>query len=204
MPHKINHLVSFIAVLTIFGAFAFAGDQFSDKTLNVIPKINPDASRFQDLRPIARTAPEIKTQMPETARLATPMTLLPPEYFCEFIDYSGGQAYYYWQVPHPDDMPEFGMRFTSHESYYCTLLTVWVGFYPPPVTGTPDMKVTVYSDDGFGLPYMELGSVVIPNEELPTSMAYVGADLSSLGPLVFSDEEEFHIGVSVANFQAGE
>ncbi|UCD94483.1 MAG: hypothetical protein JSU69_00065, partial [Candidatus Zixiibacteriota bacterium] len=181
MPHRISHLILSIAVLMVFSVSIFAADQISDRVLNPIPKINPDASRFQDLRPIEHKSLESKMQMPEAGKLATPMTLLPPDYFCEFIDYSGGQAYYYWQVPHPSDIPEFGMRFMSHEAFDCTLLTAWIGVYPPPITGTPDIKVTVYSDDGFGLPHIELGSVVIPYEELPTNMAYVGADLSSLG-----------------------
>ena len=47
------------------------------------------------------------------------------------------------------------MRFTSADGYTCTLLTANIGVYGSYLAGnpagTPDMKVTVYDDDGFGL-----------------------------------------------------
>ncbi|MEW5925112.1 MAG: PQQ-binding-like beta-propeller repeat protein, partial [Candidatus Zixiibacteriota bacterium] len=197
--------LSLMAMSTVFGT-----DDNPRHGLNPVQTINPDAPRFQDLTAIKHSAPSFQKPASEIMQIATPTALLPPTYFCEFIDYSGGAAAYFWRVPDKYGDIEMGMRFTPAADYTCTLLTTYIGIYGSYLganIGTPDMLVTVYGDDGFGYPDAGnvLGSVVVPFASLPTSgLAYVPVDLSSLGPLVFTDGEEFHIGVSVDNFVDGD
>ncbi len=199
-----------IAMLTLGLLFSFSSAVLSSETphtgLNPLEKVNQDAPRFQNLAAIEHSTPSFQKPAADIMQVATPTTLLPPTYFCEFIDYSGGAAAYFWRIPDKYGDIEQGMRFTPAEGYNCTLLTTYIGVYGSYLAanpGTPDMLVTVYGDDGFGLPDPGnvLGSVVVPFASLPTSgMAYVPVDLTTLGPLVFTDGEEFHIGVSVDNF----
>jgi len=176
--------------------------------LSPLEKVNPDAPRYQNLTAIEHSTPAFQKPADEVLALDMPTTLLPPQYFCEFIDYSGGNAAYYWRSPDVYGDIEQGMRFTPAEDYTCTLLAAYIGVYGSYLEaniGTPDMLVTVYGDDGFGLPdpLNVLGSVVVPFASLPaTGMAYVPVDLAPLGPLVFTDGEEFHIGVSSNAFAA--
>ncbi|MEW5923975.1 MAG: hypothetical protein AB1746_08315, partial [Candidatus Zixiibacteriota bacterium] len=203
-----------IAMLTLGLLFSFSSAVLSSDSphrgLNPVEKVNQDAPRFQDLAAIEHSTPAFQKPAADLMQIATPTTLLPPTYFCEFIDYSGGAAAYFWRIPDKYGDIEMGMRFTPAEDYTCTLLATYIGVYGSYLAaniGTPDMMVTVYGDDGFGLPDPGnvLGSVVVPFASLPTSgLAYVPVDLSSLGPLVFTDGEEFHIGVSVDNFVNGD
>ena len=203
-----------IAVLTLgllltFGSAAFSFDDAPKHGLTQMDKVNPSAARFQDLAVIERELPPFQKPANEILQLATPTTVLPPAYFCDFIDYSGGSASYFWLIPDIYGDQEMGMRFTPAEEYNCTLLTAYIGVYGTYLggnpAGTPDMKVTVYADDGFGYPGTSLGSVVVPFASLPTSgLAYVPVDLTALGPLVFVDGEEFHVGVSVDGFADGD
>ncbi|NMC42706.1 MAG: PQQ-binding-like beta-propeller repeat protein, partial [candidate division Zixibacteria bacterium] len=110
---------------------------------------------------------------------------------------------YFWEVPGATygDIYQ-NMRFTSVAGYNCTLYTAYVAVYPAAFTGTPDMEVLVWDDDGFGYPGTLRGSVTIPYASLPTGLAYVAADLTSLN-LVYSDGAEYHIGVNCPNSGAG-
>jgi len=199
-----------IAVLTLGLLLTFSSAVLSSdaphKGLNPVEKINQDAPRFQDLMAIEHSTPAFQKPITEILQVETPSTLLPPQYFCEFIDYSGGASAYFWKLPDVYGDIEQGMRFTPAEGYTCTLLAAYIGVYGSYLAanpGAPDMLVTVYGDDGFGLPDPGnvLGSVVVPNASLPTSgAAYVPVDLLPLGPLVFTDGEEFHVGVSVDGF----
>jgi len=201
--------IMFLAVLLSAAVPVWSTDPAPHQGLTPVPRINPDAPRYHDLAAVESEAPPFPKPAESILSLATPTVLLPPIYFCEYIDYSGGQAYYFWKIPDVYNTIEFGMRFIPSENFNCTLLTAYVGIYGTYLgnnpAGTPDMRVTVYSDDGFGLPGDELGHVVLPFDSLPTSgLAYVPVDLTSLGPLVFVDGEEFHVGVSVENFQDGD
>jgi hypothetical protein len=116
-------------------------------------------------------------------------------YFCEYLDYSGGAAYYYWVLPDGWGDNYFNMRFTPHVGYSCTLLTAYVGVYPGAFTGSPDIEVTIWDDDGFGFPGVMLAGETIPYESLPTTPAYVPVSFAGYN-LAFDDGEEFHVGVS--------
>jgi hypothetical protein len=124
--------------------------------------------------------------------------LFPPPYYCDFIDYSGGNFAYFSTIPNTADFDYFNMRHTAAEGYACTLLTAWIAVYPDAFVGTPDLVVKVWDDDGFGLPGTELASVTIPNGDLPTAMAYVGADFSSFN-LVFEDGENYYVGITTTD-----
>nr|MBN2276845.1 PQQ-binding-like beta-propeller repeat protein [candidate division Zixibacteria bacterium] len=208
MSYKLIIAVLTLGLLLAFSSAVLGSDVGTKHGLNPYERFNQDAPRTHDMTAIEREAPAFQKPATGIMELATPATVLPPQYFCEFIDYSGGAASYYWRIPDSYNDSEMGMRFTPSEGYTCTLLTAYIGVYGSYLggsAGTPDMKVTVYTDDGFGYPGTALGSVVVPFANLPTSgMAYVPADLSSLGPLVFTDGEEFHVGVSVDNFVDGD
>lgn len=106
---------------------------------------------------------------------------------------------YYANTAYPWDCPDeygdeiFAMRFTPTDE--CDLdsaqvmLNGWMG--------SPDMRVTVYDDDGTGLPGTELGHVDVANANLQPYGSWTTADLSSLN-LSFDALEDFHIGFSVA------
>jgi len=171
------------------------------KGLNPIDRINQDAPRYQNLTAIEQAAPAFQKPTSSLQMLEVPTSLLPPQYYCEFIDYSGGSSAYFWALPDEYGDVEMGMRFTPAEGYTCTLLAAYIAVYPAAFVGTPDLVVNVYGDDGFGLPDPGnlLGSVTVPFASLPVDPAYVGVDLSSLGPLVFTDGEEFHVGATTSD-----
>ena len=123
-----------------------------------------------------------------------PVKHWPPDYYCEFIDYSGSWVSY----------GEIGgfithsfMRHTAAKGYSCSLQTVYIAVYPGAFVGDPDMLVGIWDDDGSGFPGSLLGSVTVPFASLPTSMGYSAAvDVSTLdggGPFVFEDGENYHI-----------
>lgn len=208
-----NRLI--IAVLTLGLLLTFSSAAFStDETppvgkLEALEQVNTDAPRYSDLKPVLHDQPAYEKPAEDALTAITPTTVLPPPFFCEFIDYSGGAAAYFIRCPDAWNDYEFGVRYTSTQGYNCTLLAAYIGVYGTYMSGlpngAPDMNVTVYADDGFGYPGAMLGNVVIPGSAMPASgTAYVGADLTSLGPLVFSDGEEFHVGASVANWEDGD
>ncbi len=101
---------------------------------------------------------------------------------------------YAWPMPQ-DSAEWFAERFTNGPAA-CTLKTVRVRLYRPFMTGTPDLKVAVWDDDGFGLPGTLLASVTIPYASLPhEDFGWAEADFSIYG-LVISGGIEFHIGMS--------
>ncbi len=208
MSNKLQ-LSTIIAFFFFLSLNLYGADNLPGRVLNPVEQINPDAPRYGLLKPIETTAPPFQKPSGELLNLGTPTTLTPPEYFCEFIDYSGGAAAYFIKCPDVWNDYEFGVRYTATAGYNCTLLTAFIGVYGTYMGGLPggppDMNITVYEDDGFGLPLTPLGSIVVSGSTLPTSgLAYVPVDLTTLGPLVFSDGEEYHVGVSVANFQDGD
>jgi hypothetical protein len=204
MSYKLIIAVLTIGLLLTFSSAAISSDDVPREATDLIVKHNPNAPLAQSLTPVPEDQPVFEKPWWQLKALAAPQMLLPPQYFCEFIDYSGGAATYYWQTP-PGAGDELGMRFDSHEGYYCTLLTAYIGVYFTATVGTPDVKVEVYADDGFGLPGLSLGSVVVSSASWPaTGMAYVAVDLTSLGPIVIEDGDNFHVGVEVANWEDGD
>ncbi len=170
--------------------------------LSPINRVNTEAPHYYDLTSVPRHQASFQKPIAEIAALESPASILPPSYFCEFIDYSGGNAAYYWTIPDPYGDDYFNMRFTSEYNFLCTLLTAYIGVYPAAFVGTPDMDVVIWDDDGFGYPLNELGRVNVPYSSLPPSIGYAQVDLSTVNggdPLVFIDAEEFHVGVTTTD-----
>jgi outer membrane protein assembly factor BamB len=189
-----------IAVLTLGLILAFSSAAISSDApkigLNRLETYNPDAPRLNQATAIEHSS--ATNQKPSNAlnALQTPTRVLPPQYVCEYYDYSGGNAAYYWKLTDKYGDSIMGMRYTPKEGYDCTLLTAYVGVYGTAIKGNPGMRVTVYDDDGFGLPGTFRGSVDVLAADLPHSgMYYKDVDLSGLG-LVYSNGAEFHIGIS--------
>jgi len=114
---------------------------------------------------------------------------------CDYIEYAGTPAYY-WPIPNLNAIPEYGVRFTPMAGECCTLKTASILVYGPALGGSPGMVVTVYDDDGAGLPGSALASTDIPPSGLPAGLEYVTADFSAFN-LVFCGED-FHIGMQLA------
>jgi hypothetical protein len=212
-----NRLI--IAVLTLglllsFSSAAFCSDNHKVGK-NAYETFNANAPRVNDLREVHTATSSFDKPASALSPLETPSAVLPPQYMCEGLSYDNGPAYF-WRSPDDYNDYEQGVRYTPSEGYSCTLLTAWVAIYGTEQglnVGAPDMLVTVYADDGFGLPGTALGTVVVPNAALPTAgLAYVGVDLSTAnggGPFVFDFvsggmPEEFHIGYQCDNWTDGD
>ncbi|MEZ5360135.1 MAG: hypothetical protein R3F48_15065 [Candidatus Zixiibacteriota bacterium] len=198
-----------IAVLTLGLLFALSstvmsydGQKFDAEP---IQKINTAAPRFNDLTEVQRPGSQLQKPIAEVQAIS-PVTILPPPYFCEFLDYSGPWAYFQRNPALSGDVTDIAMRFTTSEGYACTLLTIYIPVYPAGFIGTPDMDVVVWDDDGFGAPGTELFRTTIPYASLPTATDYVVVDVSSYN-FVWegtSGESNFHVGAggNVATFLA--
>jgi hypothetical protein len=194
-----------IAVLTLGFLLTLSGAAFTSDTpkqvseTGVVEKINPDAARFNDITAVPRHIPSFQKPATGIQELPEPTSILPPQYYCTFQDYSGGLAYYFWTIPDPYGDDYFNMRHTVvEEGYECTLAVAYIGVYPSAFVGTPDMDVVVWDDDGFGYPLNELGRVNVPYSALPTGMAYAAVDMRSLN-LTFLEGDEFHVGVTTTD-----
>ncbi|MBN2227088.1 MAG: PQQ-binding-like beta-propeller repeat protein [candidate division Zixibacteria bacterium] len=202
-----------IAVLTLGLLLTLGGAAFSDdgnkrstaSTMDRYETFNPNAPRVNDIgtRQATRQIEAFNRPMPACA-LATPMTVLPPDYYCTFIDPSGGSSAYYWTLPDPDyPIDLYLQKVAPDEGYNCSLLTVCIGVLANYTTGSPDMWVLLYDES-----LVPIDSVLVPNSQLPASGAgYVCADFSTLnggGPYVFSDGEPFWIGLGVAQNDIGD
>jgi len=190
-----------IAVLTLGLLLAFSSAAISSDTpkvgVNRVETFNPDAPKANLAKEVPHPTPSITKPSNALNALLTPsMLTLPPDTFTWCQDYSGGAAAYFWRLTDRYDDSLFGMRFTSNEGYTCTLKTAAIGVYGAAIFGNPGMRVYVFDDDGFGLPGAVQGYVDVAPASLPhAGMYYYSVDISSLG-LVYSDGEEFHIGVS--------
>ncbi len=148
-----------------------------------------------DVRPVQ---PSFKK--PASALRALPFDAGTPalpsqSYFCDMQAYAGPQAFY-WTIP--DDFGDdlFNTRFTVEDNFECTLKVGWILSYAPQMTGSPDMRVYLWDDDGFGFPGSVLDSVDIPFATLDAAgYGYVAADFSAAG-WVFADGDEYHYGVT--------
>jgi Dockerin type I domain/PQQ-like domain len=186
-----------IAVLTLGLLVTFSSAAISSDApkvgINSVEKYNPNAPKLNKATAVERPAAFHKPS--NALNPLTPTTVLPPDYKCEYIDYSGGAAAYFWRLTDKWGDTAQGMRFTPNEGYNCTLLTAYIGVYGTGIKGNPGMRVEVYDDDGFGFPGTLRGNVDVPAGNLPHSgMYYYPVDLSGLG-LVYSNGAEFHIGV---------
>ena len=201
MSKKLLIAVLTLGLLFTLGGVVWGTDDPGQRDRMPLPRTNPDAPLYNNLNVLPQFSDQFYRPAPEPEAI-TPTSLLPPPYFCEFIDYSGGAAAYYQEVPTTHPVFYQNMRFTPAEGYACTLLTAYIGTYSPGFVGTPDMEVLVWDDDGTGFPGTVLASVTVPNASLPVGIAYAVVDFSSFN-LVFTDGEEFHIGVNCPNSGTG-
>ncbi|MEE8576812.1 MAG: hypothetical protein V3T31_06120, partial [candidate division Zixibacteria bacterium] len=104
---------------------------------------------------------------------------------------------FFWILPHSSGTIEFGETFSSDPAVCCTLTTVYVPVYQASVVGQPDMIITIYGDDGVGLPGVILYQVVVPFAALSYWPSATVVDVSAAG-LIFCEGELFHVGVSTA------
>ncbi|MFH1374399.1 MAG: hypothetical protein ABII79_11445 [bacterium] len=130
-----------------------------------------------------------KVDLPTDEKLHSPANGACSTYYYYDDTVSSGYA---WPLPQ-DSSDWFGVHFTNDPVSACTLNVVRIKLYRPYMTGTPDLHVAVYDDDGFGLPGTILVSVTIPYGSLPSeSFGWAVADFSSYN-LVFSAGDEYHI-----------
>ncbi len=192
----------FIAVFVIGLIMTLSGTAFSDVVkgqLNPIERINPSNARFTDIADARPTQSTFKK--PESALQKVPagvnMPAPPSTYFCDVQDYTSGALAYFWTIPdaYGDDL--FNMRFSVEADFHCTLKVAHIAMYGTAMVGTPDMRVYLWDDDGFGFPGNKLDSVDILNAALPTAgAAYVSADFSASGWVFFSGDD-YHYGWTI-------
>ncbi len=192
----------FFTVIVLGLVLTFSGSAFSHiglkEGLNPVSTVNPNAplsGNIEDARPTPASfkKPEdvqlFEVQMPGVA--PTP----PSNYFCDFQHYYDDTttSVWVWSIPDAwgDDL--FNMRFTVEVDVECTLKVGWILMYGGWTTGTPDMRIYLWDDDGFGFPYNKLDSVDVPSADLPTDFGWVAADWAAAN-WVFAEGEEYHIG----------
>ncbi|UCD16377.1 MAG: PQQ-binding-like beta-propeller repeat protein [Candidatus Zixiibacteriota bacterium] len=204
---KLTIAVLTFGLLLTLGSAAFSSDAPKQPTPDYPLKyetFNPNAPKLHDLKMVGSQIEAFDRPI-SGKLLATPTTVLPPDAFCDFIDYSGGMAYYYWTLPDPDyPIENYLMRISPEPGYTCTLLTVCIGVYGTAIVGTPSMWVLLY-DAGRN----PVDSILVPFAQLPPagSMGYVCADFSTLnggGPFIYVDGEEFWIGCAVSQSDPGD
>jgi len=197
---KLTIAVLTLGLLLTLGSAAFSSDSPKKPTPDyplTYETQNPNAPKAAFTK-MATKPVEVFDRPVPVHMLATPSTVLPPDYFCEFIDYSGGLATGYFTLPDASYPIEcYLMNIVPDTGYNCTLFTVCIGVYGSGNEGTPDMWVLLY--DGSLNP---VDSILVDNSALPAAgdMGYVCADFSTLnagGPYVFSGED-FYIGAAVS------
>ncbi len=186
-----------ISLMLAFGSIALAGpggiispdDQLAgDRFIPNHPKLN----QVQDARPVQPTFKKPASALrllPSGSQAPAPPSSI---YFCDLQDYSGPGAFF-WTIPDAFGDDLFNSRFTVEANFECTLKAAYLAMYGPAMTGTPDMRVYLWADDGFGFPGAVLDSVDIPFALLPVGYAYVVADFSAAA-WVFADGDEYHYG----------
>ncbi|MCF7825583.1 MAG: M6 family metalloprotease domain-containing protein [Candidatus Marinimicrobia bacterium] len=107
------------------------------------------------------------------------------------ISYHGSSAYLF-HLPDQYGATEFAVRFTP-ETYVNILEGLRIVFNG--VVGMPDATIHVYSDNGFGFPGTELGTVILSYADITPGYWQV-VNLSSLN-LSFEAGEDFFISYSV-------
>lgn len=184
----------------VIGLSSTAISDVSKGALNPIEnQPNESHPRFGDL--VDARPPQPAFKKPESAlRKVEPglsMPGTPLDYFCDVQDYTNGSPYYFWSIPDAFGDDLFNMRFTVEDGYDCTLKVAHILMYGDVMVGTPDMRIYLWDDNGFGFPGNKLDSVDIPNAAQPVAgLGYVSADFSG-GNYVFSDGDEYHYGWTI-------
>ena len=130
--------------------------------------------------------------------MGAPMAAPPAPYFCDSDYYYDDTALSVRVWPTPDAYGDDfrNMRFTVDFTLEaCTLKTAWILMYGGYTTGTPDMRVYLWDDDGFGFPNNKLDSFDVANADLPASFGWVGGDWNQ--DWVFTTGQEYHIGWTI-------
>ncbi len=189
-----------IAVLALSFIMAFTGTAFSDvnpydleigtpltvfnatKTAMDIPKVQPAS------RPIGANI----RAFPEGFTIASP----PLDGFCLDLQYGAGN--FYFDVACTGNTTEdlFNVRYTADENFNCTLKINWQ--YVEITSGTPDLMVYLWDDDGLGNPGTALDSIFYPSGTFGGGWLPVDFGASPNAPAgggVFSDGEDYHYGV---------
>ncbi len=149
-------------------------------------------------------APPSAVKIPDAAQPVSPTAGAKID--CYYLDYSGGMAAYYFNISGNPDLDSYdyhNMRFAPEASNQgwnsrCSLVTVYIAVYPQGFIGEPDMDIVIWDDGGSHYPGSELARVTVPFSNLPTDLAYVGVDVSSLN-LIFPLGDQFHIGVTTGS-----
>ena len=192
-----------LSLVFALGSNAQAGPgdltSFENEPARFIPN-HPKLNEGIDIRPVQ---PSFKK--PASARIVVPDVTgasLPSQlYFCDFQGYAISGPAFVWDIPDPYGDDLMNQRFTVEDNFECTLKVAHFLMYAPNTVGTPDMRVYLWDDDGFGFPGSLLDSVDIPFATLaaewaataPSPFAFMSADFSAAG-WVFADGDEYHYG----------
>ena len=194
------------AVFVLGLVFSLSGTAISGigqkpaEALNAIPTINPNAQLYNDIEDARPTPAEFKKPIEEgpiEVQMSGVSATPPSAYFCEDIGYYDDTvtAVWVWSIPDAwgDDL--MNMRFTVDAGIECTLKVGWILMYGGYATGTPDMRLYLWDDDGFGFPGNKLDSADVPNAAMGGSFWWASADWAA-ADWVFTNGEEYHIGWS--------
>lgn len=195
-----------IAVLALglvlsFGSAALSENAPNGRPLQEIFQPNPNAPLFgEEVTPVPRNIPAFTKPASELDFVSPSLSIQTPNGDCADIDYSGGSAYYYWDIPNVYGTTKYSQRFTPDGA--CTLTAVSVALDQDQMVGGPDLELYIYSDDGFGYPDVEIDHITILNADLPASgQVYFG--VTGLNH-VFADGEQFHIAWGITENAAGD
>lgn len=195
-----------IAVLALglvlsFGSMAFAENAANGRPLQPIYQTNPNAPLAgEELTPTPRNIPPFTKPASDLEIVSPSITIQTPNGDCSDIDYSGGSAYYYWDIPNVYGTTKYSQRFSPTGA--CTLTAAYIALDFDQTVGSPDLDLYIYSDDGFGYPDAEIDHITIPNASLPTTgQVYFG--VTGLD-YTFADGEDFHIAWGMTENAAGD
>ena len=118
----------------------------------------------------------------------------PPPHDCSYQNYVEA-TYYFTRIPSTGlNRDWLAQRYSLTAPYtVCTLSTVYIALYPGQFIGTPDLKIGVWADDGFGYPLGAGTIFTIPFASLPTVSDYYVLDLSSYNMTFPGD---FFVGIA--------
>ena len=210
-----KHLITIPLLLLLTGSagMALGAIEKSPADLEPVDLLNEAAPAYGEMEVAGPEQPSFRKPPSAIEAKRLPEGLQLPamrgDYFCDVQDYTSGTPAFGWKLPdeYGDDL--FNMRFTSNSGYHCTLMVAWFLMYgggyndgSSGMAGTPDMKVYLWTDDGFGFPGVKLDSTVIPWADINAAYTaqgnafFVSADFTA-AEWVFTDGEEFHLGYTV-------
>ncbi|UCE19653.1 MAG: hypothetical protein JSV84_04720, partial [Gemmatimonadota bacterium] len=112
---------------------------------------------------------------------------------CEWLSY-WCDPYYYWMTPNPSwGDSAYAMRFTVAEPRFLMGANVYIYNPGDGTFGNDDVHISVYDDDGTGLPGAQLAQVILTAGTYPAYPTPAYADFSPLNLIVNGD---FHIAFS--------